>query len=485
MFEHKDLPLEQIKVIDRARKNFGDMTTLKEEIKEHGLLISILVNEDYQLIDGGRRLKAHQELKLPTVRCQIIPGISGDDVKVLERITNTARKDFDWHEELEIKHSLHVSWKEADPNWSYRKTAKRLKCSSSGISSDLALAEAIKVIPKLKDCKTKSKARDSYKKMQAQAESMQAIDGISEEEKARLTKMLSGDTDMEAVLSAKPKAEKSMPCVTKQAPDMREMAGYDPTPTTPQHTNTRVSENVHSSKEAESSADVSLPDHAYEVTSNQIFIKKIPDNTVGFCELDPPYAIDFNNTYGGLGGNKTTDQDWTVEQLKDFMNEFLPTLHSKLLDNSWVICWTGKEHWMWTNEIAESHGFHTQMPGIWAKPSGSSNTPSTNMVSTYEMFLLFRKGKAQFNIPSFPSVINFNSPPASQRQHSWEKPMDMYDWLFKALGKPGSIFLSPFAGSGNSMVSAALNGMTPCGCDTNKKYFYQFYANLKKHFDKG
>jgi len=63
--------------------------------------------------------------------------------------------------------------------------------------------------------------------------------------------------------------------------------------------------------------------------------------------------------------------------------------------------------------------------------------------------------------------------------------MDLYQFFMKALGKPGSIFLSPFAGSGNSMVAAALDGMTPMGCDIKQKYAYQFYSNLKNHYYNG
>ena len=228
-----------------------------------------------------------------------------------------------------------------------------------------------------------------------------------------------------------------------------------------------------------------LPTHVYEIISNREFIPKIPDNTVGFVELDPPYAIGFNETYGKLAKNDTTEDDWTKDKLRDWMYDMLPIIYSKMLDNSWILCWTGKEHWEWTNDIAAAVGFGVQMPGIWSKPGGSSNTPKTNMISNYEMFLLFRKGKATFNTPSFPSVINFAPPPASQRGHQWEKPMDMYDYLMKVFGKPSSLFLSPFAGSGNSIVSAAINGMTPMGCDLKKQHFYQFYNTFKNHFYKG
>jgi len=98
------------------------------------------------------------------------------------------------------------------------------------------------------------------------------------------------------------------------------------------------------------------------------------------------------------------------------------------------------------------------------------------------MFLLLRKGKATFNIPSFSATFEHNATPGSQKVHQWEKPIALYDYFLKALGRQGSLFLSPFAGSGNSMISAAKFGMVPMGCDTKQKYAINFYDRYNKFF---
>ncbi|MEE9528977.1 MAG: DNA methyltransferase, partial [Dehalococcoidia bacterium] len=232
------------------------------------------------------------------------------------------------------------------------------------------------------------------------------------------------------------------------------------------------------------SAEPTLPEFYYHIGTFQELFKDIPDSTVGFAELDPPYAIDYNNVYGKLGDIKQTAMDWTVMQLKDNMRQLFLLLYAKMLDNSWVLCWTGKEHFTLMNLLAADAGFSTQPPGIWAKESGSSNTPKTTMVSQYEMFLLMRKGKAQFNTASFPGVINHPTVPASQRGHQWEKPLGLYNKFQQACGRPGSIFVAPFAGSGMAMVSAAVNGMTPMGSDTDNKYFPRFVQQMKNYCGK-
>jgi len=89
------------------------------------------------------------------------------------------------------------------------------------------------------------------------------------------------------------------------------------------------------------------------------------------------------------------------------------------------------------------------------KSGGSTNQPKRGLVSNWEMYLLFRKGNAQFNTPSLPSAISIDSGNAANRIHQWEKPVKLYDHFLKALAQPGTIFLSPFAGSGKIFNASA------------------------------
>lgn len=59
----------------------------------------------------------------------------------------------------------------------------------------------------------------------------------------------------------------------------------------------------------------------------------------------------------------------------------MPLVCEKMLDASWCLIWTGKEHYMQINDIASKIGFTTQQPGAWLKVGGSTNRPKTNMAS--------------------------------------------------------------------------------------------------------
>ena len=462
LFTMKEVPPESIMIEDRARQEIGDITDLKNSIRESGQLNPILVTKEMKLIAGERRTKACKELKI-NVLVRIMPDLKKDDLLIIERMENEARKDFLWHEELRIRYKLHKYWQEmAKPNdWFFKDTAKKLDCSISGLSTDLTLYEGIKVFPELINLETKGKAREAYKKLGDQAIAIQSIENLSDDERDRLKDMMKGNANIT------PEKIKSMPKAKHENIE----------PITDE--STVVSQDETPIKEEKKS---NVPDAAYVVQDVMEFIPSLPNNVVGLIELDPPYAIDFNTNYGKVSNIKANEDDWTIEKLFNFYKKMLSVMYDKLLDNSWIICWTGKEHWLSTNEIAKSIGFKIQYPGIWSKTGGTTNTPKTNMISSYEMFLLFRKGNATFNTNSFNSVINFDPVPASKRTHQWEKPLDMYRYLMTVFGKPGSIFVSPFAGSGNSMLAAAVENMIPMGCDQRQKYAYSFYDKLNNYF---
>ncbi len=459
-------PIDVI-VEDRARKDLGDLKELKNSIEESGLINPILITQEGRLIAGERRLKAVIELDYDTIDARISPDIDQDDFLLMEMMENVARKEFNWTEELALKHKLHNYWidqaEKAKEPWGYRDTAAKLRCSLGGLSTDLALAKAIDSFPQLKNFETKAQAKNAYKKLGDGAVAMKAMDNLSDEDQEKLKNLQMGNISVDTSVDGKPNLVIPTATNTDSVPDYITSSDRSP---------------------VEHPAKKKKLEYCYLVEGYETFLDKIPNETVGLIELDPPYAIDFNENYGKVSKIKSKATDWTTKQLYNFYKEYLPILHTKLLDNSWVICWTGKEHFNETNKIAAASGFKVQQPGVWVKPGGSSNTPKTNMISNFEMFLLFRKGDATFNTASFPSVITFNSSPASQRIHQWEKPIEMYQYIITAMGKPGSIFLSPFAGSGNALLAAGLEQMIPMGCDQSQKYMYGFVDRWSQLFNR-
>ena len=66
------LPIDQIIVGDRTRRDLGDIAGLATSIAEIGLLNPITVDENKRLLAGARRLAACKRLGLETVEVKIV-----------------------------------------------------------------------------------------------------------------------------------------------------------------------------------------------------------------------------------------------------------------------------------------------------------------------------------------------------------------------------------------------------------------------------
>ncbi|ANU49005.1 hypothetical protein ADH76_33560 [Enterocloster clostridioformis] len=87
------LKISDVKVGQRVRDEYGDMEALADSIKEHGLLHPIVVDSDYNLIAGCRRLLACERIGLTEIEAKVLEDISEKELRVLELEENIRRKD--------------------------------------------------------------------------------------------------------------------------------------------------------------------------------------------------------------------------------------------------------------------------------------------------------------------------------------------------------------------------------------------------------
>lgn len=87
------LRISDVKVGQRVRDEYGDMKALAESIKDHGLLHPIVVDSDYNLIAGCRRLLACERIGLTEIEAKVLEDISEKELRVLELEENIRRKD--------------------------------------------------------------------------------------------------------------------------------------------------------------------------------------------------------------------------------------------------------------------------------------------------------------------------------------------------------------------------------------------------------
>lgn len=87
------LKIKDVKIGQRVREEYGDMQALAESIQEHGLLHPIVVDSDYNLIAGCRRLLACERIGLREIEAKVLEDISEKELRILELEENIRRKD--------------------------------------------------------------------------------------------------------------------------------------------------------------------------------------------------------------------------------------------------------------------------------------------------------------------------------------------------------------------------------------------------------
>lgn len=87
------LKINDVKIGQRVRDEYGDMESLANSIKEYGLLHPIVVDANYNLIAGCRRLLACERIGMKEIEAKMLGEISERELRALELEENIRRKD--------------------------------------------------------------------------------------------------------------------------------------------------------------------------------------------------------------------------------------------------------------------------------------------------------------------------------------------------------------------------------------------------------
>jgi len=87
------LKIDTVKMGKRIRVEYGEMQELADSIMEHGLLHPIVVDSQYNLIAGGRRLLACSRIGMKEIEVKVLGDLTAHELRVLELEENIKRKD--------------------------------------------------------------------------------------------------------------------------------------------------------------------------------------------------------------------------------------------------------------------------------------------------------------------------------------------------------------------------------------------------------
>ena len=87
------MPVEDIIVRKRVRHDMGDLSSLVESMRTHGLMNPVVVNRARVLISGQRRLEAAKRLGWHSIEVRVIDNLDALDLLSMEVDENLHRKE--------------------------------------------------------------------------------------------------------------------------------------------------------------------------------------------------------------------------------------------------------------------------------------------------------------------------------------------------------------------------------------------------------
>ncbi len=411
--------IDSIHIGERFRKEYKDITELAESIQRVGLIHPIVIDQDNNLVAGGRRLRAYIYLNKDEIEATLIADLTKLDRRVIELEENIQRQDLEWHELIASRaeiHRLKVDQHKDDKDkdgyetegWTQEHTAELLNISPGTLADNLSHAEVIEQIPELKDLPTEKESKQVLKDYSRQIKIQDMLDDG--------TLALPTDFDFEA---------------------------------------------------------------AYMIGDAIAGMSKLPTEhpSILFAEVDTPYGVELNK----LREDRINYEEWDEEEFDQLTYEAALFTYQALAPDSWAIWWFAWVHYEEVKATLAKVGFILdRVPIVWNK-SGRKNTssrPDLYLARGYEQCFVCRKGNPNLPGAGRSNVFNYPSSDKGTRIHPAQRPVGLIRDLLRTFTIPGATVLSPFLGSGNTIIAAYQEGMKAFGWDLSEATRLDYLQNV-------
>lgn len=140
MLKSELVAISDITLGDRQRKEYKNIDTMAESLRDRGQLQPIVITQNKLLVAGGRRLRAATMLGWTHIWAAYRETLSEHELQLLELEENVRREDLNWWEEALAIERYHRAREALDPEWTMVKTGEALMISKTKVSDTLKLA---------------------------------------------------------------------------------------------------------------------------------------------------------------------------------------------------------------------------------------------------------------------------------------------------------------------------------------------------------
>lgn len=463
-----EIPVEQIQVFKRQRKELGELGDLIADIKVNGQLqpgiVRPVVADDvakydadpsvpWVLVAGERRYRSVIMAGVDTYLAINRGELPELTQKVWELTENLFRKEMTWDEQAQARreiHELRVAEAESrGERWTLGDTARELRETGATISRDIQVAKAIEADPSLRGSGTKAAAvriigyREHLERERAQltrGPSARVVDLLACED-ARVWIRRQDTGSVSAVISDFPYGGDFHKLGMKNKPGVVQASDYDDT----------------------------------EVVTLDFFVDMVPE-VIRVTKLSGWIAI------------------FMSESNYDYLQELFETCCTTHYEYGEVI-WEQQESGDWKKKMPDTcivnkpgcSFLRAEVPGwIWYRPNSQnmSRFPERHAKNFYENILVLNRGQGRlYKLQNeCPNVLVFDSEYGSDRIHSMQKPRAIGRELAARLTLPGEVVCDPCYGSGNLLAGAAEIQRKIRGCENNPLMYEQSIVNVSKYY---
>lgn len=135
-------------------REIKDIPTLKTSLETYGQLQPIIIERDYELIDGFRRLTAARELNWPQIGAVFRDQMDDLLSRTLELEANVQSQAMSWQERTFALAELHKIRQRLDPVWTQDTTAQLAGTYQARVGEALMIAKMIELFPEIGEAKS-------------------------------------------------------------------------------------------------------------------------------------------------------------------------------------------------------------------------------------------------------------------------------------------------------------------------------------------
>jgi adenine-specific DNA-methyltransferase len=203
--------------------------------------------------------------------------------------------------------------------------------------------------------------------------------------------------------------------------------------------------------------------HMSNDTTNQVIhgdcvqvLRSLPGESIDAVITDPPYGV----RYQDRNGRKIANDDDPTSILHAFTD-----LYRVLKPNSFCVCFYGWDRVDAFFRAWREAGFQPVGHLVWAKSYASR---VGFLAARHEQAYLLAKGHPRKPNTPLPDVQRWEY--SGNVSHPTEKAVSVLRPLVESFCPAGGVVLDPFAGSGSTLVAAALSGRNYVGIELEEKY---------------